>query len=180
MERILGIDPGFGRTGWGVIEKVAGELRAVAWGCIETSVNDPFVDRLCELRDELKLVINKYKPDAVAVEDLFFAKNVKTAMKVGQARGVIILTIKESDLPLHEFTPLQIKQAVTGYGRAEKGQMQKMVGMLLKIKKKITPDDAADALAAALTGGVSAGFLRHCSDSKTVDKKVLKKTGFVV
>ena len=81
-------------------------------------------------------------------------------MKVGQARGAILLTIKELGLPLYEFTPLQIKQAITGYGRAEKGQMQKMVGMLLKIKKKITPDDAADALAAALTGGASVGFYR--------------------
>ena len=159
-EVILGIDPGFGRTGWGVIEKVAGEWLAVAWGCIETSAKDPFANRLCELHEELKLIIKKYKPTIVAVEDLFFAKNVKTAMKVGQARGAILLTIKEFGLPLYEFTPLQIKQAITGYGRAEKRQMQKMVGMLLKIKTKITPDDAADALAAALTGGVSAGFYR--------------------
>ena len=160
IERIMGVDPGFGRTGWGVIEKIGGEWWAVAWGCIETSAKDPFVDRLCELRDELKLIIKQYKPDAAAVEDLFFAKNVKTAMKVGQARGVILLTIKEADLQLYEFTPLQIKQAITGYGRAEKGQMQKMVGMLLKIKKKISPDDAADALAAALTGGVSLNYLK--------------------
>lgn len=166
LERILGIDPGFGRTGWGIIEKISGEWRAVAWGCIETSAKEPFVDRLCELREELKLVIKKYKPTSAAVEDLFFAKNVKTAMKVGQARGVILLTIKESGLSLYEFTPLQIKQTLTGYGRAEKRQMQKMVGMLLKINKKITPDDAADALAAALTGGVSMRFLRRCGDDQ--------------
>lgn len=159
-ERILGIDPGFGRTGWGVIEKVAGEWQAVAWGCIETSAKDQFANRICELHEELKLIIKKYKPTSVAVEDLFFAKNVKTAMKVGQARGAILLTIKELGLPLYEFTPLQIKQAITGYGRAEKGQMQKMVAMLLKINRKITPDDAADALAAALTGGASSNYLK--------------------
>ncbi|MBI4426998.1 MAG: crossover junction endodeoxyribonuclease RuvC [Candidatus Magasanikbacteria bacterium] len=166
-ERILGVDPGFGRTGWGVIEKSGGgDWWAVAWGCIETSAADPFANRLYELHEKLKLIIKKYKPASVAVEDLFFAKNVKTAMKVGQARGVILLTIKELGLSLNEFTPLQIKQAVTGYGRAEKGQMQKMVGMLLKIKNKITPDDAADALAAALTGGVSMRFLRRCGGSE--------------
>lgn len=159
-EIILGIDPGFGRTGWGVIEKIKGGWQVVAWGCIETSVKDQFADRICELHEELKLIIKKYKPTSAAVEDLFFAKNVKTAMKVGQARGAILLTIKELGLPLYEFTPLQIKQAITGYGRAEKGQMQKMVGMLLKVKNKITPDDAADALAAALTGGASLNYLK--------------------
>lgn len=165
-EIILGIDPGFGRTGWGVIEKIKGGWQVVAWGCIETLVKDPFVDRLCELREELKLIIKKYQPTSAVVEDLFFAKNVKTAMKVGQARGVILLTIKEAGLQLYEFTPLQIKQAITGYGRAEKSQMQKMVRMLLKINKKINPDDAADALAAALTGGASLGFLRRCDDNQ--------------
>ncbi|MBI5222195.1 MAG: crossover junction endodeoxyribonuclease RuvC [Candidatus Magasanikbacteria bacterium] len=150
-ERILGIDPGFGRTGWGVIEKVGREWRAVAWGCVETSAKEPFANRLFGLHKELRAVVKKYKPACAAVEDLFFAKNVKTAMKVGQARGVILLTLKQLNLPIFEFTPLQVKQAMTGYGRAEKGQMQKMMVMLLRVKKKIASDDAADALAVALT-----------------------------
>ena len=148
--RILGIDPGFGRTGWGVIEKNGSELRPVACGCIETSSKDDFIDRIDELNCELLKIIKKYKPIHSGVEDLFFAKNVKTAMKVGQARGVILLTLRQAGLPIDEFTPLQIKQALTGYGRAEKGQVQKMVQMILQIKKKITPDDAADALAVAI------------------------------
>jgi len=154
-ERILGIDPGYGRTGFAIIEKQNGEWQALGWGCIETSIKDPFKDRLIELHQSLQKVISKYQPTRSAIEELFFAKNVKTAMKVGQARGVILLTCVENKLPVDEFTPLQVKQAVTGYGRAEKGQVQKMLKILLKISKKITPDDAADALAVALTCGVS-------------------------
>lgn len=154
-EIILGIDPGYGRTGWGVIEKEKGEWKVIDWGCIETSVKDPFVDRLVELYKELQKILKKYKPTRVGVEELFFAKNVKTAMKVGQARGVILLTFLQVGLPVDEFNPLQIKQALTGYGRAEKGQVEKMVKMILKISKKIRPDDAADALAIAITCGES-------------------------
>lgn len=159
-ERILGIDPGYGRTGFGVIEKINNGFKLVAYGCIETSAKKKFIDRLQELHEELQYVIKKYQPTNVAVEDLFFAKNVKTAMQVGQARGVILLTLVEAGLPIYEFTPLQVKQALTGYGRAEKGQVQRMLRTILKIKKKITPDDAADALAVALTGGVSQSFAR--------------------
>lgn len=155
IERILGIDPGFGRMGWGVVEKAVGEWQAVACGCVETKAGIPFKERLIELHQSLKKVIAKYKPARAAVEDLFFAKNVKTAMQVGEARGVIILTLVESGIPVDEFTPLQVKQAMTGYGRAEKGQVQRMLMTQLKIKKKITPDDAVDALAVALTGAVS-------------------------
>lgn len=171
-ERILGIDPGFGRTGWGVIEKINGEWRAVDWGCIETSVKELFVDRLVELHQELKKLIKKYHPTRAAVEDLFFAANAKTAMKVGQARGVVLLTLIEAGIPVDEFTPLQVKQAMTGYGRAEKGQVQKMLRMFLKIKKRIAPDDAADALATALTSGVSSIMRNRMS--KPVDKHVDK------
>ncbi|HBU07384.1 MAG TPA: crossover junction endodeoxyribonuclease RuvC [Candidatus Magasanikbacteria bacterium] len=158
-EIILGIDPGYGRTGWGVIEKIKNEWAVVAYGCIETSVKDPFVDRLVELYNELQKLIKKYEPARVGIEDLFFAKNVKTAMKVGQARGVIILTCMQAGLIVNEFTPLQVKQALTGYGRAEKSQVEKMVQMILKIKTKINPDDAADALAVAITTGASMTFL---------------------
>ena len=130
-EIILGVDPGYGRTGFGVVEKVRGEWVAIACGCIETSVKDPFVDRLVELHSELKKIIKKYQPTVAGVEDLFFAKNVKTAMKVGQARGVILLTLIEEGISVSEFTPLQVKQAITGYGRAEKFQVQKMLQMIL-------------------------------------------------
>ncbi|MFH1947099.1 MAG: crossover junction endodeoxyribonuclease RuvC [Candidatus Magasanikbacteria bacterium] len=150
-QRILGIDPGFGRTGWGVIEKSGSEWQVVDFGCIETSAKKDFISRIDELNLELLKIIKKYKPTRSGVEDLFFAKNVKTAMKVGQARGVILLTLRQANITIDEFTPLQIKQALTGYGRAEKGQVQKMVQMILQIKKKITPDDTADALAVAIT-----------------------------
>ena len=154
-KRILGIDPGFGRTGFGVIEGNRNEWKLVCYGCIETSAKDPFVNRIEELYSQLKQIIEKFHPTHAAVEDLFFYKNVTTAMKVGQARGVILLTLRQSKIPVFECTPLQVKQSMTGYGRAEKGQIQKMVQMILKLKKKITPDDAADALAIALTCGAS-------------------------
>ena len=153
---ILGIDPGFGRVGYGIIKKdEKGEWRAVNFGCIETSAKKSFVERIAEIHEELVMLIKKYKPTRMAVEELFFFTNVKTAIEVGQARGVILLTGVENNLPIDEFTPLQVKQALTGYGRAEKGQMQKMVAMILGIKEKIKSDDAADALAVALCAGQS-------------------------
>lgn len=155
IEIILGIDPGFGRIGWGIIIQDKSDWRIVNYGCIETKMDDKFVDRLAELHCEIKKIIKKYKPTRMAVEDLFFFKNVKTAIKVGQARGVILLAGVESGLPIDEFTPLQIKQAITGYGRAEKQQMQKMVQMILNLKQPIKSDDAADALAVALCAGQS-------------------------
>lgn len=152
--RILGIDPGFGRVGYGVIEQVKSrDWKAVAFGCIETSSKNSFINRLAEIHAEIEELIKKYKPSRMAVEELFFFKNVKTAMEVGQARGVILLTAVENGLPVDEFTPLQVKQAMTGYGRAEKGQMQKVMKMVLKLKEPIKSDDAADALAIALTAG---------------------------
>ncbi len=151
-EIILGIDPGFGRIGFGVIEKRNNEWQAVCYGCIETNAKNCFVDRLEEMHKELLYLIKKYQPQVAVVEDLFFAKNVKTAIKVSQARGVILLTLKQAEIKIIEVTPLQMKQAITGYGRAEKNQVQKMVKLELKIKKNIKPDDAADALALAITG----------------------------
>ncbi len=155
QQRILGIDPGFGRMGWGVVEKATDGWKAVACGCVETSAKLPFKERLIEIHQNLKKIIARHKPTRAAVEDLFFAKNVKTAMQVGEARWVIILTLVEAGLRVDEFTPLQVKQAITGYGRAEKGQVQRMIQIEFKIKKKIKPDDAVDALAVALTSGVS-------------------------
>lgn len=154
--RILGVDPGFGRVGFGVIEKnSSNQWVCLKYGCIETSPKKKFIERLSEVRDELKKLIQECKPTRVAVEELFFFKNVKTAIEVGQARGVILLTAHESGLPIDEFTPLEVKQAMTGYGRAEKGQMQKIMAMVLGIKEKIKSDDAADALAIALCSGQS-------------------------
>lgn len=155
--RILGVDPGFGRIGFGVIEKCKGECRLVCYGCIKTDAKKCFVERLDEMQSELKKIIKKYNPDRAAVEDLFFYKNITTAIKVGEARGVILLTLKQAGISIKEFTPLQVKQAITGYGKAEKFQIQKMLQLQFKLKKKISPDDAADALALALTG--SFGFM---------------------
>ena len=155
-ERILGIDPGFGRVGYGIIEQVGGnDWRPVCFGCIETSSKKTFVERLLEVKNEITKIIEAEKPTRAAVEELFFFKNLKTAIEVGQARGVILLTAIENGLPVDEFTPLQVKQAMTGYGRAEKGQMQRIVATILNIKGGIKSDDAADALAVALTAGQS-------------------------
>ena len=154
--RILGIDPGYGRMGYGVIEKnTKGEWKALAWGCVETEPKTDIADRLCIIKSELLKIIKEYKPDRAAVEELFFFKNVTTAVNVGQARGVIILTARENGLAVDEFTPLQVKQAITGYGKAEKDQMQKMVAVILGLKEKIKSDDAADALGIALCAGQS-------------------------
>ena len=164
-ERILGIDPGFGRIGYGVIEKKNTRLRpttarqseweVLSYGCITTNPKETFVERLKDLHEELEDLIKEHKPTRMAVEELFFFKNVSTAIEVAQARGVIVLTAVENGLPVDEFTPLQVKQAMTGYGRAEKVQMQKIVAMILGIKEKVKSDDAADALAVALTAGQS-------------------------
>ncbi len=155
-EIILGIDPGFGRIGWGVVVKEKGkDWRGIACGCIETPMKDKFVDRLAWLNNEIIRIIKKYKPTRMAVEDLFFFRNITTAIKVGQARGVILLAAVNNNLPVDEYTPLQIKRAITGYGKAEKNQMQKMVAAILGIKGKIKSDDAADALAVALCAGQS-------------------------
>ena len=168
MTRILGIDPGFGRIGYGVIEQKKdtrlrpkgtsagqGEWQALSYGCITTNPKDMFVERLKYLHAELNDLIKEYEPTRMAVEQIFYFKNAKTVIEVAQARGVIILTAVENKLPVDEFTPLQVKQAMTGYGRAEKGQMQTMVATILGIKEKIKSDDAADALAVAITAGQS-------------------------
>jgi crossover junction endodeoxyribonuclease RuvC len=155
-QRILGIDPGFGRIGYGIVEQKKGNAwEALDYGCIETAVGDSFVDRLAELHKEIIFLIKKYGPSRMAVEELFFFKNLKTAIRVAEARGVILLTAIEHGLEVDEFTPLQVKQAMTGYGRAEKAQMQKIVAMILGLKEKIKSDDAADALAIALCAGQS-------------------------
>lgn len=154
--RILGIDPGFGRIGFGIIEQSSKNTwRAVAYGCLETSPKKTFVERLAEIHEEMQLIVTKYKPDRMAVEELFFNKNVTTAIDVAQARGVIMVTGIENKLPIDEFTPPEVKQAITGSGRADKKQMQRIIAISLGLKGSIKSDDAADALAIALTSGQS-------------------------
>ena len=150
---ILGIDPGTAATGFGIINKLkvkSQQLKVITYGCIKTPTNLTTAERLKELHNQLNLLIKEHKPDMVAVEDIFFFKNLKTAVKVSQARGVILLTAAKSKIPIFECTPLQVKQATTSYGRAEKIQVQKMVKTLLNLKEIPKPDDAADALAVAI------------------------------
>jgi len=147
---ILGIDPGLASTGYGLIKKTGQALEMIDYGVIETLAKVDFPVRLKKINSELKKIIKKYKPDLFAVENIYFCKNVKTALLVGQARGVILLTCIESKKPIYEFTPLQVKQAITTYGRAEKKQVQQMLKILLKLKTIPKPDDAADALACAI------------------------------
>lgn len=151
--RILGIDPGFGRVGFGIIEGNKDLWKPVVYGCIETDPKKSLVERLVDISEELNRIIKKYQPHISAVEELFFAKNVTTAMSVGQARGVILLSLCQAGLPIYEYTPMEVKQAVTGHGGADKQQVQRMVQMLLQLKTIPKPDDAADALAIALTCG---------------------------
>lgn len=147
---ILGIDPGIADTGYGVIKKEGGKLLCLDYGSIKTSSKIEIPDRLEIINLELNNIIKKYKPNLISVEQLFFCKNVKTALVVGQARGVVLLTAKQNKLKIIEFTPLQIKQAVSAYGKATKDQVQKMVKIILNLKTIPQPDDAADALAAAI------------------------------
>ena len=148
---ILGIDPGFADTGYGVIEVQGQKIKMLACGSIKTSAKNKFIDRLNQLHQELSVIIKKYKPNKVAVEELFFCKNVKTALLVGQARGVCLMTIAKHKLPIFEYTPLQVKQAITSYGKADKNQVGQMVKILLNLKVLPKPDDATDALAIAIT-----------------------------
>jgi crossover junction endodeoxyribonuclease RuvC len=147
---ILGIDPGLAIVGYGVVEYIGNKYKAIDYGCITTGSEILFPERLKIIYDEMLFLIDKYKPEDVAMEELFFNKNVKTAIKVGQARGVEVLAIINKGLEVYEYTPLQIKQSVVGYGRAEKRQVQEMVKLLLNLKEIPKPDDAADALAVAI------------------------------
>jgi crossover junction endodeoxyribonuclease RuvC len=149
--RILGIDPGTGILGFGVIDSNKGNLQMVDAGVIRTPVKEDDAVRLQTIFEEITDIIADTKPEIMSVEKLFFAQNVTTAMTVAQARGVVLLAGKQANLEIHEYTPLQIKQALTGYGRAEKKQIQEMVRVILKLKDVPKPDDCADALAAAIT-----------------------------
>jgi len=149
--RILGIDPGLATMGWGVLDVEKGNARSVDYGVVLTPKEESLPVRLAMLEEGVKKLIIKYKPDEISLEELFFNNNVKTAIDVAQARGVILLTCVKECGKLFEYTPLQIKQALTGYGRAEKIQIQMMVKTFLRLPSIPKPDDAADALAVALT-----------------------------
>lgn len=148
---VLGIDPGYGIVGFGVVESGSyGIYNVIDYGVISTPKENSLTERLQEIYDSITQLIETYKPDAVAIEELFFNTNITTGIKVAQARGVILLACKQKMEELYEYTPLQIKQAITGNGRAEKKQMQLMVQAILGLEKLPRPDDAADALAVAI------------------------------
>ncbi len=147
--RILGVDPGMARMGWGVIEGEE-EPYCITYGTLTTPAGQPVAGRLFSLFRDLRQVVDRYRPEAAALEELYFARNVRTAFAVGQARGVALVALAEAGLPVYEYSPLEVKQAVTGYGQAEKAQVQQMVRALLGLEEVPRPDDAADALAVAL------------------------------
>lgn len=160
---ILGIDPGYALVGYGVIEKIGNSVKVLDYGVIETTKKDTMPVRLKLVYDGMKFLMKKYKPDAVAMEELFFQHNQTTVINVAQARGVISLASIEECGNLFEYTPMQIKQALTGVGRAEKKQVQYMVKAILNLKEIPKPDDAADALAVAITHAQSNQILGNFS-----------------
>ncbi len=152
---ILGIDPGTATTGYGLIKKLSNQkLLVLDYGCIKTDKSSPPGERLNTIHKELNKIIKKYKPKSLAVESLYFFKNLKTVMPVSQAKGVILFTAAKNKIPVKEFTPLQVKMTVAGYGRAEKKQVQNMIKILLNLKEAPKIDDAADALGVAFCGAL--------------------------
>lgn len=154
--RILGIDPGYAIVGYGMIEYRNSRFTTLAYGAITTPAGMDFNERLCEIYRDLSQVLDVYKPQQMAVEKLFFTTNQKTAIDVAQARGVIMLAAAQRDIPVFEYTPLQVKQAVVGYGKAIKAQVMDMTKRLLNLEKVPKPDDTADALAIAICHAHSA------------------------
>jgi crossover junction endodeoxyribonuclease RuvC len=147
--KILGIDPSLRSTGYGIIEQDDNELKLIKYGIIKTSAQMPFLDKLNVIKTQIDSIIKIYKPDEVAIENLFYARNIKTALTLGQVRGATLIAVASNQCPLHEYSPLEIKKAVTGYGRADKTQVQIMIKTLLKIQNNQIGEDATDALAAA-------------------------------
>ena len=164
--RILGIDPGTGICGFGVIELSGDKARAVDYGVISTPPRTPLPDRLLDIYESINEVISQNHPDAISIEKLFFTKNITTGITVAEARGVILLACKQHNLPTFEYTPNEIKKTLTGYGNADKKQMQEMVRLHLKLKSAPKPDDAADALATAITHSLTKSY---AADSHRVE-----------
>lgn len=156
--RILGIDPGFAITGYSIIDYIGNKFQLIAHGAILTQAGESFPLRLLKLNDELEQIIDTYQPDAISVEELFFCNNAKTAIHVAHARGVILVVGCRKQIPTYEYTPLQIKQAVVGYGRADKMQVQRMVKAILKVDSLPKLDDTTDSMAAAICHAHSARF----------------------
>ena len=155
--RILGIDPGLAIVGWAVIDSERGQLRPVAYGAITTPAHTPVEFRLNMIKTDLETIIDKYSPDEMAIEELFFNTNITTGITVAEARGVILCTAHAKGLKISEYTPLQVKQAVVGYGKAEKHQVIALVTSILKLKNPPKPDDTADAVAIAICHSQCAG-----------------------
>ena len=156
---ILGVDPGVAITGFGIIDYTGNKLKVIEYGAVLTGSKVEFSCRLLKIYQELSMIISKFKPDVFAIEELFFNKNIKTALAVGHGRGVAILSAATQNLPVFEYTPLQVKQAVVGYGRAEKSQVQQMIKILLCLPEIPKPDDVADALAVAVCHAHSSSML---------------------
>jgi crossover junction endodeoxyribonuclease RuvC len=149
--RILGIDPGTGRMGWSIVKGNSAQQALLACGCFETDKGIAPSLRLKSLHERLEKLIDEFKPEALSIEELFFFKNAKTVIRVSEARGMVITLCALKNIPVFDYTPLQVKQTITGYGKAEKAQVELMVKSMLKITVSIKPDDAADAVAIALT-----------------------------
>lgn len=158
---ILGIDPGYAIVGWGVLKYDNNKFTPLAYGAVTTNAGTPFDTRLNTIYEGVDEIIKKYRPEAMSIEKLFFNTNTTTAIDVAQARGVILLAAKHNQVPYYEYTPLQVKQAVTGYGRAEKRQVMELTRILLNLEKVPRPDDTADALAMAICHGHSSGSLMN-------------------
>jgi crossover junction endodeoxyribonuclease RuvC len=163
--RILGLDPGTATTGYGIVDAADGELSMVAYGAIATPAGDPPELRLQSIFRQINALIGDYRPERAAVEQLFFGRNITTAIAVGQARGVLLLALADAGIPVSEYSPPKVKEAVTGYGKAEKAQMQLMVRHLLNLDETPQPDDAADALAVAITHARYVAFQEAVEDS---------------
>ena len=153
--RILGIDPGYAIVGYGVLDYENNKFKVVEYGAVTTSADKNMFDRLKSVYDDMCEVIERVKPDFMAIEELFFNSNQKTAINVAQSRGVLLLAAMNNGIEIYEYTPLQVKQAVAGYGRADKNQVQQMVKLLLGLKQVPKPDDTADAVAIAICHGHS-------------------------
>ena len=156
--RILGIDPGFAITGYSIIDYIGNKFDLIASGAVTTKAGESFPLRLLKLNNDLENIIDEYKPDAISVEELFFNQNTKTAINVAQARGIILIVGCKRGIPTFEYTPLQVKQAVTGYGRADKMQVQKMVQSILKVEKIPKLDDITDSMAIGICHAHSQKF----------------------
>lgn len=157
--RILGIDPGYAIVGWGVLDYIGNKFSVVDFGSIQTSADMDFNDRLLTIYDELDSIIKRTKPQYLSIEKIFYNSNAKTAVNVSQARGVLLLCSIKNNLEIFEYTPLQVKQSVVGYGRAEKKQIQEMTKIILNLRQIPKPDDTADALAMAICHAHSFGSL---------------------